>query len=114
MKRFKEHLREQSGEEINEFIVPLLSSGARAALTGLKAAKNLKIGKKELLLTALSGLGSYGLSKLSDRFQQAQSLPGTGVEGGVGGNIGYVSSLAGKRFDVVDVPKSYVHDVVYR
>jgi hypothetical protein len=114
MKRFKEHLREQSAEEINEFIVPLLSLGGRAGAAALKAAKNLKVGKKALAAAALGGLGSLGLSKLSDRFQQAQSVPGTGIEGGVGRNVGYVSSLYGGKVGITDVPTSLVHDIVYR
>lgn len=79
------------------------------------ATKLGKVGRAAKVIGAVGSVAGPAAAKWGiNKLLKGMSSLGPGFDGAVGGNVGYVSSLAGKRFDVVDLPKSLVHDVIYR
>lgn len=84
----------------------------RAAGAATKLGKAARVAK--VAGAVASEAGPAAAKWAANKLMQGMSSRGPGFDGGIGGNVGYVSSLAGRKFDVVDVPKSMVHDIVYR
>jgi hypothetical protein len=98
--------------------IPFGRAAGAAAKAGKAAETATKLGKvaraAKVAGAIATTVGPPALKWAANKLMAGQDMPGPGVEGGIGGNVGYVSSLAGKKFDIVDVPKSLIHDVVYR
>lgn len=87
----------------------------RAAGAATKLGKGAKAARATKVIGAVaSEVGPAAAKWAMNKLMRGMNKLGPGFDGAVGGNVGYVSSLAGKRFDVVDLPKSLVHDIVYR
>lgn len=84
----------------------------RAAGAATKLGKAARAAK--VVGAVASTAGPAAAKWAANKLMQGMSSRGPGFGDGIGGNVGYVSSLAGKKFDVVDVPKSLVHDIIYR
>lgn len=85
----------------------------RAAGAATKLGRAAKAAK--IIGAVATTAGPAAAKWIGNKLLAGQNALGPGIEGGVGGNVGYVSSLVGgRKFDVVDLPKSLVHDIVYK
>ena len=86
----------------------------RAAGAATKLGRGARAARAMKVAGAVGSVAVPAAAKwVANKFLKNMSSLGPGFDGAIGGNLGYVSSLYGKKFNVIDVPKSLVHDVVY-
>ena len=91
----------------------------RAAGAASKLGRLARLGRVAKVAGAVATTAGPAAAKwIVDKLSAGQRAAGPGVEGGVGGGggggRGFVSSLSDKNFDVIDVPRSLVHDIKYK
>lgn len=97
-----------------------ISRAAQAGLSAIPFARGFKaasgLSKLARVGKAIGAAGSYLAPKVMDAIaaEKASQAMARGIASSGGGNVGFVSGLYDKDFEVVDVPVSLVHDIRYK